>query len=151
MRHHPLLPAEETRILPAFDRISVPSAFFVERFAELDNVQLHYHGLEKELFDRPCPNPYRTPTPNVIYVGRNFFDRDAVLRALRLFPAWSFHVIGAVGELPAAPNLTCYGERPFAELIPYLKHADVGLQTLSYTPGAECFTDSLKMHRRGAA
>ena len=47
--------------------------------------------------------------------------------------------------LPAAPNLICHGERPFRELIPYLQHADIGLQTLAYTPGAEWFADSLKM------
>src|SRR5207253_6626386 len=70
---------------------------------------------------------------------------------LRLFPDWSFHVFGS--PLPpgeglgvwGASNLTCYGERPFVELIPYLNHADIGLQCLTYRPGAECFTDSLKM------
>jgi len=47
--------------------------------------------------------------------------------------------------MPGAANLTCHGERPFAELVPYLQHADIGLQALTYTPGAEWFTDSLKM------
>ena len=40
-----------------------------------------------------------------------------------------------------------YGERAFAGLVPYVKHADIGLQTLEYWPGAECFTDSLKMQQ----
>jgi 2-beta-glucuronyltransferase len=147
LRHHPLLPTQEERILPRFDLISVPSSFFRERFADVPNVHLHYHGLEKDLFDRPAANPYPRPGLNVIYVGKYHFDAESVRRAIRLFPEWSFHVFGEVGELPPAANLTCYGERPFAELVPYLKYADIGLQTLSYTPGAECFTDSLKMHQ----
>src|SRR5205807_1544408 len=85
--------------------------------------------------------------PNVLYVGKHHFDRDFMARAVRLFPKWAFHVFGDVGELPAAANLKSYGERPFAELVPYLKHADIGLQALVYTPGAECFTDSLKMQQ----
>ena len=68
-----------------------------------------------------------------------------MVRAVRLFPGWSLHVFGDVGALPDANNLTCYGERPFAELVPYLQHADIGLQNLTYTAGAEWFTDSLKM------
>lgn len=147
MRHHPLVPSHEEQVLPRFDLVSVPSSFFLQRFAGRPNVALHYHGLEKELFDRSWPNPYATARPNVLYVGKNQFDRDAVVRAVKLFPHWSFHVIGAIGSLPPADNLTCYGERPFVELVPFLQHADIGLQTLIYTPGAECFTDSLKMHQ----
>ena len=52
-----------------------------------------------------------------------------------------------IPNLPAVPNLHAYGERPFAETIPYLKHADVGLQARAYCVGAECLTDSLKMHQ----
>jgi 2-beta-glucuronyltransferase len=145
MRHNPLLPAQEERIVPQFDLISSPSAVFRQRFAQLPNVFLHNHGLEKDLFDRPHANPYRSAGPNVVYVGKHYFDADFLVRAVRLFPGWSFHIFGAVGGLPAGSNLTCHGERPFGNLIPYLRHADIGLQNLTYTPGAEWFTDSLKM------
>jgi 2-beta-glucuronyltransferase len=145
MKHHPLLPAQEERIVPQFDLISAPSCVYRQRFPHLRNVFLHNHGLEKALFDRPHANPYQTPRPNVLYVGKHYFDADFIVRAVRLFPTWSFHVFGAVGPLPAASNLTVYGERRFAELIPYLQHADIGLQNLTYSPGAEWFTDSLKM------
>ena len=145
--HHPLLIAQESAVLPRFDLVSVPSAFFCRRFEHLGNVVLQHHGLEKELFDRPCQRPFQAPGPHVVYVGKNFFDHDFLARAVRLFPDWPFHVFGEVGALPPAANLRAYGELPFSELVPYLKHADVGLQTLSYHPGAECFTDSLKMHQ----
>ena len=145
MRHNPLLPAQEERIVPRFDLISAPSSRYQQRFPELSNIYFHNHGLEKELFDRPHDNPYSTPSPNVIYVGKHYFDADFMMRAVRLFPTWLFHVFGAVGELPAASNLTCYGARPFAALVPYLQHADMGLQNLTYRQGAEWFSDSLKI------
>jgi 2-beta-glucuronyltransferase len=140
-----LLPAHEERIAGRFDLLSVPSARLRERFAGRPKVALQHHGLDKALFDQPHPNPYAASRPNVLYVGRHRFDADFLRRALRLFPKWSFHVIGQIGALPAAANLTCHGERPFAELVPYLQHADIGLQNLEYAPGAEVFTDSLKM------
>jgi len=145
MRHNPLLPRQEEQIVAQFDLISAASSIFQHRFAHLPNAFFHNHGLDKDLFDHVQTNPYQTPRPNVLYVGKHYFDSDFMVRAVRLFPTWSFHVFGDVGALPAAFNLTCHGERPFAELIPYLQHADIGLQNLTYTPGAECFTDSLKM------
>jgi len=145
MRHNPLLPAQEERIVPRFDLISAPSMVFLRRFAHQKNVFFHNHGLQRNLFDRPHANPYRSVRPNIIYVGRNFFDPDFARRAIRLFSDWSFHIFGDIDVLPKSANLTCYGERPFAELIPYLQHADIGLQNLIYRPGAEWFTDSLKM------
>jgi 2-beta-glucuronyltransferase len=145
MRHNPLLPAQEERIVPQFDLISVPSAVLRKRFGHLPNVFLHRHGLEKSLFDQRRASPYQTPRPNVLFVGKHYFDADFMVRAARLFPSWWFYVFGAVGHLLPASNLIVYGERPFAALVPYLQHADVGLQNLTYLPGAECFTDSLKM------
>lgn len=147
MRHHPMVAANETRVAPHFDLISVPSDHIHRRFAHLPQVILQKHGLRKDLFDAPHANPYRGKGPHVLYVGREYFDHDFLRRALRLFPDWSFHVFGEIPRLPAAPNLTKYGERPFDELVPYLQHADIGLQTRSYSPGAECLTDSLKMHQ----
>ena len=145
MRHHPLLPAQEERIVPQFDLISTASKIFNRRFPHLPNVYFHNHGLDRDLFDVPHASPYTTPGPHVVYVGMHYFDADFVQRAVRMFPNWHFHVFGHVEPMASAPNLTCYGLRPFAELVPYLQHADIGLQCLTYKPGAEWFTDSLKM------
>jgi 2-beta-glucuronyltransferase len=145
MRHNPLLPSQEERIVGQFDLISAPSSIFPRRFPQLANAFFHNHGLEKDLFDVRHANPYSTRRPNVVYVGKHFFDTDFMKQAAPMFPDWSFHVFGDVGPLPPAANLTCHGERPFAELVPYLQHADIGLQNLTYTPGAEWFADSLKM------
>jgi 2-beta-glucuronyltransferase len=147
MRQHPILLATELRLQNEFDLVSVPSEFMRERLAASGKVELHRHGLRRELFERPCSNPFANAGPNVLFVGRKYLDADFLARATTLFPAWSFHVFGPTDHLPSAPNLSIYGERSFEELIPYLRHADIGLQTLIYWPGAECFTDSLKMQQ----
>jgi 2-beta-glucuronyltransferase len=147
MRNHPLLVQQEARVAGRFDLVSVPSEYIQRRLAHHCNVKLHKHGLRKDLFDRDSENPYATPKPNVLYVGREYFDADAVERAAKLFPAWSFTVFGVRDYVPGAPNIAAYPERPFEEIVPYLKHADIGLQTRSYSPGAEALTDSLKMHQ----
>jgi len=147
MGNHPLLLETEERITPQFDLVSTPSEYIQRRFAHLSQARLHKHGLRKELFDQIHDCPYKGTGPFVIYVGREYFDHDFLQRALRLFPTWSFHIFGSIPHLPVAANLTVYGERPFEEMIPYLKYADIGLQTRAYKPGAECLTDSLKMHQ----
>jgi 2-beta-glucuronyltransferase len=145
MRHHPIVLRHETRIAPQFDLISVPCDYIHKRFAHLPQVILQKHGLKKELFDAPSTSPYQGPGPFIVYAGKDYVDRDFISRAVRLLPNMSFHVFGAIPDLPSSPNLHAYGERPFADIVPYLKHADVGLQARSYSPGAECLTDSLKM------
>ncbi len=145
--HHPIVAQQEDRVVPRFDRVSVPSAPFLKRFGALPQTRLHAHGLQKDLFDRPNGTPFKGPGPHVLFVGKNFVDCEALCRAVRLFPRWTFHVIGAVPRLPDAVNLIRYGERPFVELVPYLQHADIGLQILVDRPGAECFADSLKMQQ----
>lgn len=147
LRHHPIVLANEERVAPRFDLVSVPCDYIQRRFAHLPRVILQKHGLRKDLFDAPCPSPYQGPGPFFIYVGREYVDRDFLQRAARLFPAGTFHVFGKIDGLPTAANLHAHGERPFAETVPYLKHADIGLQARSYSPGAECLTDSLKMHQ----
>ncbi len=147
MKHHPGVLKHEQSIAKSFDLVSAPSMYIQRRLSAHAHVELHRHALQRELFDRPCANPYRTNRPNVLFVGRNRLDYDFVNRAVALFPDWSFHLFGGVLDRPRGSNLIVHGERPFAELIPYLRYADIGLQSLEYWPGAECFTDSLKMQQ----
>jgi 2-beta-glucuronyltransferase len=145
--NHPLLLETEQRVAGRFDLVSVPSAYIQRRLAHLPGVILQRHGLRKDLFDLPAANPYVDSRPAVVFVGQRLLDMDFLGRAVRLFTGWCFHVFGAIPNLPVADNLTAHGERPFEEIIPYLKYASIGLQTLVYSPGAEAFTDSLKMQQ----
>jgi 2-beta-glucuronyltransferase len=145
LHHHPLLLEVENRVAPLFDLVSSPSEFLHRRFQHLPQAALHRHGVEKERFDSPRPNPYTDPSVvNCVFVGNAYLDVDFIDRASTLFPEWRFHVIGAFAELPARANIIAHGELPFDQTIAFLQHASIGLTTLSYRFGAESFTDSLK-------
>lgn len=145
LQNHPAVIAAERRIAPRFDLVSVPSSYMAGLFPGLENIQLQLHGLELEAFDGEHENPYEPGTVNLVFVGNSHFDHDFLRRALAQFPGYRFHVIGPIEGLPESPNLVAYGEMPFAATVPYLQHASAGLQTLAYRPGAESFSDSLKV------
>ncbi len=142
--HQAVIDAED-RVAPLFDLISAPSRYSVRRFGYLPNVRLHPHGIDSTMFDRPWPNPYAGPR-NAVSVGHSFYDPDLVGHAAELFPDWTFHVIGRVPRGADRPNIRWYGEIPFAETVPYVVHADIGLAPYQFRPGAETLADSsLKM------
>lgn len=145
LKNHPLVIETEDRVAPAFDVVSVPCEYILRRFGHLPNARLHFHGIRKPTFDTPCDSPYRKGSVNAVFVGNSFFDADFLARAARLMPEWRFHVFGAIDELPSAENIIPYGECAFAETVPYIVHADVGLQNRTFRPGSESLTDSLKV------
>ncbi len=142
---HPVIKQAELAVAPHFDLISTPSESIHRRFAHLPNEALQPHGVAAPLFDAPCPSPYRSGETNVVFVGGTQVDTDFAEKATRLFPEWRFHFIGPIRGLTERPNAVIYGELPFRQTVPYLKHADIGLQMRSFEPGMESVTDSLKM------
>jgi len=146
LRNHSVVLETEKRVAPQFDLVSVPSQYIYSLFAGLPNLELNVHGIRKDLFTQEYANPYtKSDTPNVVFVGNSHFDYEFLEPASQLFPNWQFHIIGPINNLPTRENIIAYQELPFESTIPYIKHADIALQTLAYSPGAECFTDSLKM------
>ncbi len=144
---HPVVFDAENRFAPEFDLISTTSEYSLRQFSGLSNTALHYHGIRKEIFDKKMSSPYPNGSYNVIFVGNSHLDTDFLTKAADLFPQWTFHIIGPFSELPSAPNLIAYGEMPFGDTVPYVKHADIGLQTRSYCRGAEHLTDTLKVQQ----
>ncbi|MBI5947802.1 MAG: glucuronosyltransferase [Chloroflexi bacterium] len=146
LNSHPVVLEVEREVAPAFDLVSVPSRAMLQLFTGLDNVRLDLHGIEKGQFDAPSGDPYGDHSrPVAVFAGNSHFDHDFLERASRLMPGWAFHIVGPIAGIPALPNVTTYGEMPFAATIPYLQHADVGLQIRAYSPGAESLSDSLKV------
>jgi 2-beta-glucuronyltransferase len=146
LRNHPLVLETEQEIAPKFDLISVPSQSIYEIFQGLPNLEIHWHGIRKDLFDKDYTNPYLLDKKlNLVFVGNSYFDRNFLQIASQTFPNWNFHIIGPIPNLPQRNNIIAYGELPFEQTIPYLKYADIGLQTLSYSPGVDSFSDSLKI------
>ncbi len=146
LNNHPVVLDAERQIAPEFDLVSVPSGYMQGLFPGLENVRVDSHGLEKHLFDAPSADPYGDHSrPNAVFVGNSHFDYDFLERASRLTPGWTFHIIGPIAGIPPLPNVVTYGEIPFAATIPFLQHADVGLQIRAYSSGAESLSDSLKV------
>ncbi len=142
---HPYVVRRERDLARSFDLVSVPSDALLERFDPSPRVQLHHHGVDTDLFDRPWPSPYRGGT-NLCFVGNSRLDTHFLEVAAVAKPEWDFHIVGPVTG-PAGENLHYLGEMPFEATIPYVVHADIGLATLSWAEGAESFSESLKIRQ----
>jgi 2-beta-glucuronyltransferase len=145
LRGHPAIYAAEQANVGLFDLISVPSWSLWNNKKSYPRITWHSHGIEKAIFDHQHTSPYAPGTRNAIFVGVSHLDGNAVDVAAAQFPDWRFHVIGPLPYRSTAPNVTVYGEMAFEDTIPYIQHADIGLGTRSYVPGAEALSDSLKI------
>jgi len=146
LRNHGVVLAAERRLVPQFDMVSVPSNALYERFAGQGNLHLHHHGIAKHIYDRQMTSPYAMDNiVKVVFIGSSHVDVDAIDRASRQLPSWQFHIIGKIAGLPRRRNVIAHGEAPFVQVVPYIKHADIGLHAVLYKPGAESFSDSLKV------
>jgi len=128
VRVHPWVVSREEELARSFDLVSVPSPVLYERFAHLDNAEYRPHGVWHELFDEVIESPYAQPG-NACFVGNSDLDVGFVEIAARSAPDLTFHLIG---DLPGvdAPNVVTHGELQFAETVPFIKFADVGLQCI---------------------
>jgi len=140
---HPVVLGQEHPIASRCDLVSTPSEHLHRRFADLPQARLHGHALDKSAFDQPVPNPYSS-APNAVYLGFWPVDVAFLRAAARARPDVTFHVVGQTVDVPER-NIVSYGELPFRDTLPFVKHADVGLHTVIYRPGAEALTDSLKV------
>lgn len=137
----------EEKILPKFDLISSPSSQIASKLklkSPSARIITQYHGIEKSLFDKDYPNPYSGSCKNFVFVGSGFMDEEFLKIASEINQNWTFHIIGNLPRPIKSDNIIYYGEISFSETIPYLKHADCGLQILAYTKGIEAFEKSLK-------
>lgn len=139
---HPLVFKAERDVIETFDMIRVPAMIMKEAFPQ--HVAIHYiaPGLNKADFDRPVETPYKYPH-NAISIGDMLFDADTVKTLADNFPEWTFHLFGKKATLNhMKANVIEYGERPFDELIPYLKHADIGIAPYKNAPRVEYISQS---------
>ena len=138
----PILHRSEKDVLPLCYIIRVPSPLMVQDFAGHGDVRVILHGLAIDLFSKEYPSPYRTEK-TAVYVGDSLMDHDALAQLATNFPDWQFHVFGQGGaNHPYPQNVTCYGEVGFEEIIPYIKHAAIGLALYTATQGGDYIRDS---------
>ncbi len=146
LKNHDVVLQVESRIAKQFNLISVPSKAILDKFRNVDMARLQPHGIQQERFDRPSVSPYDNDFDiQCVFAGNSHFDDNFLHHAVMAKPTFAFHIIGNVGPLPNTPNLFRYGELTFDQTIPYIKHADIGLQIRSYQPNIESLTDSLKV------
>jgi 2-beta-glucuronyltransferase len=120
----------ERRIAPRFDLISVPYQAMLPKFAALTpRLAWHPHGVPTHLLDEVRPNPFAgLQGPHAVFSGVILFDVDFLCRASELFPQVQFHIIGPHEQSVPSPNVHYYGEIPYLDTIPFVTHADLGLQ-----------------------
>lgn len=147
LNHHRIVKEYENKILPLFDLISIPSNYMLQKLSHYSHVEINPHGIEKELFNKnyQVPYQYRNFEKNLVFVGCSYFDTDFLKLASRLYPLYGFHIIGPIKPRISNPNIFYYGEIEFTNTIPFIKHGDIGLQTLYSESPIQIFNTSLKI------
>lgn len=138
----------ERKILSQFDIVSIPTKFMHDKFVKFSpsNTRLHFHGIDKELYDLSKISPYKKGTINHIFVGNSHLDEGFIDIASKLYPSHLFHIIGPFEKNIKRQNVIYYGQMPFAKTVPYVKFASSGLQIMDNKGGvAETLADSLKV------
>jgi 2-beta-glucuronyltransferase len=129
---HPLVLEAEARAVPLFDLVSAPSREIADALAPYGPVEVHPPGIDKAALDRPTDSPYGEE-PAAIFAGVSpLFDYESLGAAAALAPHVAFHIIGPDPRSQPA-NVSFHPELPFAEVVPYLRHATFGL--LLFPPG----------------
>ncbi len=123
----PYLQELERRILPEFDLVITPSSAIAAETAKSCRTEILPQGIDKAAFDKTGPSPYEAGTRNAVSVGNMLFDEDAVRAMAAADRSVTYHVFGAActGELP--DNIVVHGEKPFRDLVPFIRHADFGI------------------------
>jgi 2-beta-glucuronyltransferase len=129
---HPLVLEAEEKAIPLFDLVSAPTQEIAEVLAPYGSVAVHPPGVDKAALDRPTESPYGAG-PAAVFAGVSpLFDYDTLALAAELAPHVAFHIVGPPPR-PQPANVSFQPELPFADLVPYLRHATFGL--LFFPPG----------------
>ncbi|ACE84916.1 GumK N-terminal domain-containing glycosyltransferase [Cellvibrio japonicus] len=116
------------RAAPQLDTIALPSPAMADTIPSHHNLALVPQGIDHSLAERADPSPYGAGI-HAVSVGSMLFDPQFFILAAQRFPNIQFHVIGSgQGRHPDYPaNVHVYGEMPFAQTLPYIKHAQLGI------------------------
>lgn len=141
IRPVPALMRAEAEAVDIVDAVSVASRHLAGKFAGAP-VRFDPMGLDKAQFDKGAPSPYPdTGRKRVVISGSSSFDHAAAEAAARAFPDWDFYQIGSLDRPVNEPNFFMLGERPFADVVGYVAHADIGFAPYLVRPGFEYQAD----------
>lgn len=139
IRPVPSLLRAEAAALQLADVVSVASDYLAKQFQPTGaHICKHPMGLDKFTFDRPVANPYGdSKATHVVISGSSGLDTAALRTAAQCFPDWQFLVFGSTKDSFNAPNVVYKGEVPFVDLVPWVKHANIGFAPYLQTDGFE--------------
>jgi len=120
------------RAAPQMNTIALPSKALAEGIPSRHNLAFVPHGIDHAVAEQADPSPYGEGI-HAVSVGSMLFDPEFFVLAARRFPEIQFHIIGSAH--PRHPdygsNVHLYGEMPFAQTLPYIKHAQLGIAPYS--------------------
>ncbi len=120
------------RIAKKIDTIVLPSKALADTIPATHNLVFAPQGIDPNIAERANPSPYAEGI-HAISVGSMLFDPEFFVIASRRFPQIHFHIIGSCH--PRHPeygsNVSVYGEMPFTQTLPYIKHATLGIAPYS--------------------
>jgi len=128
-----MLKEKHKEFMKDFNLISIPSFYMWQKYKKIYpdlNIKLHYHGIEKTIFDECLTNPYQSDCKNAVFVGMSHFDQRFIEVASNIFDNIIFHIIGNINSKLKAKNVKYYGILSFKDTIGYIKYADIGLAIL---------------------
>ncbi|MBD1548955.1 polysaccharide biosynthesis protein GumK [Roseibium aggregatum] len=124
----------EQRMYRTLDLVITPSSKIAAEVPAPCRVEIVPQAINKDLFDADTVSPYPENTRNAISVGNMLFDETSLRAMAEAAPDVTFHIFGAHFAGPRPANVIEHGEKPFAELIPYMKHADFGIAPYRISP-----------------
>jgi 2-beta-glucuronyltransferase len=140
--YHPMIPHASKKFLSCYDMIRIKSSDMFTDFAEDPRVVYLPQALDKNLFDAALENPYKAQR-NAVSVGDMQFDTVAIETLAEQFPDWQFHLFGRKSRITKdLPNVITYGERPFNDIVPYIKFADVGIAPYAHSDVSDYLSES---------
>lgn len=141
---HPLLQRKLEESAGVFDHycLLAPAMAPQFRFASSRSFLIP-QGVDPRDYEHIGESPYPNDGQrNAVCAGSMLFDRRFFEVASPAFPDVRFHVIGCGGSYKGGENVIVYDEMPFRAVLPYIKHADIGVAPYRDAPAARYLADS---------
>lgn len=132
------------RTAPLYDLVRVPAQSMIADFPPGTNIHHIPHGVDRAAFAVQAPSPYPPGSINLVVAGDGAYDPVATRHIAEAMPEATVHLFGRMSpdSLGDRPNARFHGEVPFALLVPYLQHADIGLAPYEDRPNRNYFAES---------
>lgn len=140
----PVLQTILDRTAPLYDLVRVPAASMLGDFPAGTRVHHIPHGVDRAAFAVVRPSPYAANTINLVVAGDGAYDPVATRHVAEALPEATVHLFGRMSadSLKGTANARFHGEVPFAALVPWLQHADIGLAPYEDRPQRNYFAES---------